>query len=245
MDHIEITWQRRVAGALVHLLTASTAVIGFYTLIAIYRHQYVLALWLMGAAVVIDAVDGTLARLVRVKMVLPQIDGAMLDNIMDYLNYVITPAFFLFIHPDFLNGIWRDVVIMAIVLSSAYQFTQTNAKTDDNFFLGFPSYWNLAVLYLFLFQTPAAFNAVLLIVLAILVFVPIKYVYPSRMEHLFKRTCTRRLMLLATVVYGIVSFLLLWIHPKLNVILVAYTVAYVILYFALSLYRTIQPKLSR
>lgn len=77
----------------VHAFTASAACFGLLTLAKIYQHDYVQALWFMAVTVVIDAVDGTLARLVRVKTVLPNIDGALLDNIVDYLNYVITPCF--------------------------------------------------------------------------------------------------------------------------------------------------------
>lgn len=82
-----------VAAWSVHLFTASAACIGVFSLVKIYQHEYIFALWLMFITVVIDAVDGSLARLVNIKKILPKIDGALLDNIVDYLNYVITPCF--------------------------------------------------------------------------------------------------------------------------------------------------------
>ena len=96
--------------------------------------------FLMGIAVVLDATDGTLARLARVKEVLPRFDGTLLDEIVDYFNYVIVPCFFLFranlLPPA--DALWLAILPL---LASAYGFCEMNAKTADNFFLGFPSYW--------------------------------------------------------------------------------------------------------
>lgn len=84
---------QHVAAWSVHVFTASAACIGVFSLVKMYEQQYIFALWLMLITVVIDAVDGSLARLFNIKEILPQIDGALLDNIVDYLNYVITPVF--------------------------------------------------------------------------------------------------------------------------------------------------------
>ena len=82
---------------IVHIFTGSGAFIGLWSLFKIHEHEYVFALWLMANTVVIDAIDGTFARLVHVKSVLPKIDGTLLDNIVDFLNYVIAPCFFLLV----------------------------------------------------------------------------------------------------------------------------------------------------
>src|SRR3990167_11047335 len=121
----------------VHVFTASAAFVGLLTLTKIYQHEYKQALGLMGIAIVIDGVDGTLARLAGVKSVLPKMDGALLDNIVDYLNYVITPVFFLYVKPNMLPS-YGLLIIMAVIITSAYQFCQTHAKTPDHFFKGFP-----------------------------------------------------------------------------------------------------------
>ena len=135
----------------VHAFTASATYVGVLTLFKIYKHQYLHALWLMGITVFIDAVDGSFARLVSVKKVLPKIDGALLDNIVDYLNYVITPCFFLLVKPDMLPTTYAIAIVIAITITSSYQFCQSDAKTPDHFFKGFPCYWNFTVFYMFIF----------------------------------------------------------------------------------------------
>lgn len=235
---------RYLAAWSVHVLTASTAVVGVLTLFAISRQQYIEALWWMGAAIVIDAIDGSFARLVDVKRVLPNIDGALLDNIVDYLNYVITPCFLLVMHPNMLPDNWQWFVVSCIALSSAYQFTQADAKTPDHFFKGFPSYWNIIVFYLFIFHTGPMSNGIILIFLSIMVFIPIKYVYPSRLDYLTELPWLKVTMLMATILYGINSALLLWDYPNKHSVFVTYSLAYVIFYLGFSLFRTYVPLLK-
>jgi len=139
---------KRSAGWSIHAFTASGACVGLLALLAIYHNNLLLALWLMGAAIFIDAIDGMFARRVNIKEVVPQIDGALLDNIVDFFNYTLVPCFFLLVTP-LLPDYWRVFCVMMITFSSAYQFTQVDAKTSDHFFKGFPSYWNIAVFYLF------------------------------------------------------------------------------------------------
>src|SRR5690606_24748807 len=102
----------------------------------------------------------------------------------------------------------------------AYQFTQHQAKTYDHFFRGFPSYWNIVVFYLFFWQTSAGFNLVVILTLAFLTFIPIKYVYPSRLDYLTPVRWQRRVMLLATILWGVVTVVLLWMYPDRNPLLV-------------------------
>ena len=103
----------------------------------------------MGAAVFVDSFDGIIARRAHVKEVLPDFDGELLDNILDFLNYAFVPAFFLS-QADLLPGNIGLVGAVLILLSSAYQFCQNDAKTDDHYFKGFPSYWNIMVFYMFI-----------------------------------------------------------------------------------------------
>ena len=112
---------------------------------------------------------------------LPGYDGARLDDIVDYLTYVFVPVL-LVMRAGLLPSGSGLAVGALVLLASAYGFGQVDAKvaTSDYFFTGFPSYWNIVALYLYVWRLPAAANAVLLIVLAVLVFVPIRYVYPSR-----------------------------------------------------------------
>jgi len=164
---------------LVHLYTAFGVVIGFLTILAIDHAAFRDALFLMALAVVIDATDGTLARAAHVKEIIPWFDGEMLDAIVDYFNYAVVPCFFM-LRANLLPG--QDALWLAALplLASAYGFCQRDAKTADNFFLGFPSYWNIVAFYLYVLKSPAWLNAFALIALSILIFVPIKYIYPSR-----------------------------------------------------------------
>lgn len=164
---------------LVHFYTALGAVVGLFTILAVEAANFRLAFFLMAVAVVIDASDGALARAARVKEVLPWFDGALLDNIVDYLNYVIAPCLLL-LRADLLPA--QDALWLAAlpVLSSAYGFCQRDAKTADHFFLGFPSYWNIVFFYLYTLQTALWLNGFIVIALSILVFVPLRFIYPSR-----------------------------------------------------------------
>ena len=169
----------------VHAFTASGGVVGVAALLAAGAGDLRAAALLMLVALVIDSVDGTLARAARVTEVLPGIDGRRLDDIVDYLNYVVVPAVFLVSAGSLLH--WGFAA--APVLASAFGFAQTDAKTDDHFFLGWPSYWNVVALYLWGLDVPPALGTVVVLAFAAAVFVPLKYVYPSRM-HALRRTTT-------------------------------------------------------
>lgn len=230
----------RIIAWSIHFFTASAAVLGLYTLFAIHLGNYQLAFWLMAITIVIDSVDGTLARRFKVKHWVPQIDGALLDNMVDYLNYVITPAFFLTVS-DLLPTGWKLLVAGVVVLTSAYQFTQSDAKTSDHFFKGFPSYWNLAVFYLFLAHLKPWLNAGILLFLAIMIFVPIKYLYLSRLENITRNMSLLRGLKIAISIYALATFGLLIIYPKTNLFLITISWLFAILYIYLSFYRTLKP----
>ena len=164
---------------LVHLYTALGAVVAFVTIVLIEQLKFQEAFWLMALAVAIDSTDGTLARAARVKELIPQFDGDRLEDIVDYANYVIVPSWFL-LHANLLpaeDALW---LVCLPLIASAYGFCQKEAKTSDNFFLGFPSYWNIIAFYLYVLRSPPWINAFAILLLSVLVFVPIKYIYPSR-----------------------------------------------------------------
>ncbi len=168
----------------VHGLTALGAVAGLGALLALGRGALHEAALLMLVALAIDCVDGSLARAARVQEYTPSFDGRRLDDIIDFLNYVVVAAVFLAV-----SGALVHPALAAVpVLASCYGFCQADAKTDDDFFLGFPSYWNVVALYLWLFDTPAVAGSLLVVTLAVLVFVPLKYLYPSRMKVFYWTT---------------------------------------------------------
>jgi phosphatidylcholine synthase len=167
----------------VHAFTASGAVVGAIALLAVVAGNLPQAAILMLVALAIDSVDGTLARAVRVGEVLPGIDGRRLDDIVDFLNYVIVPVVFL-VAAGYLGPWWAAFPILA----SAYGFSRQNAKTDDDFFLGFPSYWNVVALYAWLLDASQITTTAIVVGFSIAVFVPLKYVYPSKMPVLRRTT---------------------------------------------------------
>ena len=164
---------------LVHAYTASGAPLAFLAAQAAvagnFRHAF---LWLL-VAVVVDSTDGLAARWARVHDRLPHFSGARLDDIVDYLTYVFVPAVIVW-QAGLVTGAWTMVVVASMLLSSLYGFVSEDAKTDDHFFTGFPSYWNIVALYLVIFRLPPALNTAILLFLSAMVFVRIGYVYPTR-----------------------------------------------------------------
>ena len=142
---------------LVHLYTALGAVVAVFTLAMVAEGRYREALALMGLALLLDATDGTFARAARVKEIIPGVDGARLDDIVDYLNYVLVPCFLL-LWADLLPAGHAWWLVCLPLIASAYGFSQANAKTPDHYFLGFPSYWNVVAFYCFVLGSGPWFN---------------------------------------------------------------------------------------
>ena len=185
----------RILATLVHILTASGAGLALLALLAAAHADWQsMFLWL-GIALIVDAMDGPLARRVKVVTVLPRWSGERLDLIVDYLTYVAVPAFAL-CQSDLLPEAARLPAAIAIMLSSLVPFADCQAKTAEGYFSGFPAVWNLVCLYLFaIAPSPIAALAVVLI-LVVLTFVPILWVHPFRVERL------RPLTVLVTAVWG-------------------------------------------
>ena len=131
----------RAAAWLVHVYTASGVVLALLMVHWSYQGRVEAVLWLFLVAMVIDATDGFLARHFRVKEVTPNFDGALLDNIVDYITYAFAPMVLLWTNGYLPSGTAGGVVAAVPLLASCYQFCRIDAKTDDHFFLGFPSYW--------------------------------------------------------------------------------------------------------
>jgi phosphatidylcholine synthase len=217
------------AGYLVHAYTATGVVWGFLSLRATLEGDYRAALLWLLLATLVDATDGALARLVDVARTAALIDGARLDDIVDYVTYVLVPALIVW-RAALLPDAWAVIVISTVLLSSACGFARRDAKTTDHFFTGFPSYWNIVVVYLLALQASPALNAVLLVSLAVLVFVPIRYVYPSRTRTLMKTTVT------FCAVWGVQMLAMIWRLPDPPRPLVLSAFAFPIYYVALSFY---------
>ena len=201
---------RRTLAWMVHFYTATglLAAAGIAVLLsgaAPEPSQYRWAFILMFVATIIDATDGTLARWVNVKHVVPGFDGRRLDDLIDFQTYTCLPLFL----------IWRaelvpanlSACLLVPLMASAYGFCQVSIKTADGFFLGFPSYWNLVAFYLYLLCWPPWINLSLILFLAVMTFVPTKYMYP---------TFPGRLNRVALQLGIIWSIALVWILVKLS-----------------------------
>ena len=213
----------------VHLYSALGAVVALIAILAIENGNFAQAFWLMALAVVIDATDGTLARLARVKELITWFDGDRLEDIIDYLNYVLVPCLLL-LRAGLLpsqDALW---VASLPLVASAYGFCQKEAKTADHYFLGFPSYWNIIVFYLYVLKTPPWVNAFVIIFLSIMVFVPVRYIYPSRSPHF--RVPTNILGSL----WGVALFVMIYRLPDPPRALVFASLAFPAYYTCLSLW---------
>jgi phosphatidylcholine synthase len=134
---------------------------------------------LMLVATLIDATDGTFARAVRIKETIPEFDGRRLDDIIDFLTYTFMPLFLIWRLRDELLPPGTGPWLLFPLAASIYGFCQTQAKTDDGYFLGFPSYWNLLAFYYYVLPFPRELALGLLILFAVLTFVPARYLYPT------------------------------------------------------------------
>ena len=165
----------------VHVFTLLGLPLAFVAAVALDQGDARLFFAAMWITAVIDSVDGTMARKARVKEVVPQFDGALLDNIIDFLTFVFLPVLALpalGLLPD--QWMWWALLPL---MASGYQFCQSASKTEESF-IGFPSYWNIVVIYLYILDSPPWISAVVLVVLSALIFVPMHYLYPSRTRWL-------------------------------------------------------------
>ncbi|AXX98508.1 CDP-alcohol phosphatidyltransferase family protein [Profundibacter amoris] len=172
----------RLSAIFVHMFTATGAVLAMLAMLAAVDQKWdLMFLWLV-VAFFVDGIDGPLARKFDVKTNAPEIDGVLLDLIIDYLTYVFIPAFALFksgLLPNWTG--WTIIII--ITFASALYFADTRMKTKDNSFSGFPGCWNMVVLVLFALQPNYWLMLALVVGLSITMFIPLKFVHPVRTER--------------------------------------------------------------
>lgn len=224
---------------LVHLYTASGLVAAAGMAFFIVRgdaegFRWVIAL--MIAATFIDATDGTLARRWRVREILPGFDGRRLDDIVDFQTYTSLPLLFIW-RTGVLPENWSWFLLLPL-LASAYGFSQSEAKTEDHYFLGFPSYWNVVAIYLYWLQLPSWISLVVIGVLAVLTFVPSLYLYTSYKGE-FSRL-TNWLLILWTILLVLIVARV-FDDPKL---MIWVSLAFPLYYFGLSWWITLRRWLA-
>tara|TARA_R110001592_G_scaffold63471_2_gene194318 strand:- start:479 stop:1207 length:729 start_codon:yes stop_codon:yes gene_type:complete len=219
------SWRNKWLSWLVHAYTASGGLLGFLALIAIANGASHEALLLLMGAFFIDVTDGLLARWVEVREHLPGFSGAQVDDAMDVLTYIYAPLF-LIVHDGLLpHPLWA----IGPLLAGLYAYGQRDMKTEDHYFLGFPSYWNVVALYLFWLR-PGPTGAVLVVLVpTVLTFIPTRYLYPSCNAFLWKTNFA-----LGGVWLILVVALLLQADPPRSLVLLS--LVYPMLYLLLSFY---------
>jgi phosphatidylcholine synthase len=225
----------------VHAFTASGAVLGFLAVLATLEGDRLAAFLWLGVALLVDGIDGALARKARVREVTPQVDGATLDNVIDYFTYVFVPALMIHWFVMVPEGWWAVVAPAAIMGVSTYTFANTAMKSHDYYFVGFPAIWSLVVLYFHILQTGPWTNLAVIGLCCALTFVPWKYVHPLRVRD------WRRVTIPVTVLWAATSLRLVLVDPDGTKIREASPLVFWLwcgasLYFAaLSAWRSLRP----
>ena len=191
---------QRASAFAVHLLTASGAALALLALLAAAERRWTLMFTWLTLAIVIDAVDGALARWLRVKTVLPRWSGDVLDLVVDILTYVFIPAYALIAAGLFPEPVAVPLGLLVVVTGVLY-FADLKMKSFDNYFIGFPAIWNVVAFYLFLLRPAPWLAAALVAALAALTFVPFPFVHPLRVPH--RRTLNAALAIACVVLAGV------------------------------------------
>ncbi|MDA7554354.1 CDP-alcohol phosphatidyltransferase family protein [Gammaproteobacteria bacterium] len=187
----------------VHLFTVSGVFFSFLALNAAVNGNITFVFIFLALALFVDGIDGTLARWADVKLHTPIINGEVLDNIIDFLNYVFVPAFVLYTL-DFISDDFKLISIFIILSSSCYTFANNDLKTKDYYFSGFPALWNIVLFYFYLIQTSQTVNLVVIILLTIATFIPFKFTHPMRVVD------NRKLTIFFLLVWMITSSMMLY-----------------------------------
>ena len=199
----------KIAAWAVHGFTASGAVLGFLAIISILNNDLVGAFLWLGLALLIDGIDGSLARKIGVLDKTPNIDGSTLDNVIDYLNYVIIPALMIYWFQMVPNG-WEIILPAGMFAVSLYTFANLNMKTNDYYFSVFPAVWNIVVLYFYILNTHPIINVIIILLLFIFTFIPIKFVHPLRVKII------RNLTIYCTVLWSATTLKLVTTNSDIN-----------------------------
>nr|WP_257626677.1 CDP-alcohol phosphatidyltransferase family protein [Pseudomonas sp. Xaverov 83] len=192
-----------------HGFTATGVVLAFLATLALLDNQPKACLLWLGLALIVDGVDGSLARRVNVQTVLPSFDGSVLDLVIDYLTYVFIPALFIYRYialPDFTPLF----TVSVILVSSLFCFCNVNMKSKDNYFQGFPAAWNVVALCVYIIQPAAWITLLTVIVLALLTVTPMKFLHPFRVKRFMP------LNIAVTTIWLLCSLLLVIDFPYTN-----------------------------
>jgi phosphatidylcholine synthase len=224
------TLGRRAAAFSVHILTAAGTAIAFFALTAAIAGEFTVMFVLLGLAFVIDGIDGTLARRLKVAERLPRWSGEVLDLVVDYLTYAFVPTLAL-VTGAILAPPFAIPAAVAILISSAIYFADTRMKTADGYFRGFPALWNIVAFYLFVLHPDPNVALAVVALFVVLTFTPILFVHPLRA----KRWNSINLIVLAA--WGALCLATLWYHLSPPPLVILGLVAIAVYFFAVGFVR--------
>ena len=222
--------KEKIAAWAVHGFTGSGAIMGFLAIISIFNNDQAGSFLWLGLALFVDGIDGTLARKVDVIKQTPNIDGTIIDSVVDYLNYTIIPSLMIYWFQMVPNG-FELLVPAAIFIVSIYTFANVNMKTNDYYFQGFPAVWNIVVLYFFILGSHNYINLIVIVICLILTFVPIKFIHPLRVKEL------RNLTIFFTIIWSATTLKLVT-TPSSKLFMIDSTIIFILwvctsIYFAI------------
>jgi phosphatidylcholine synthase len=183
----------------IHVFTACGAALALLALILATGGHWAAMFFCLGAALVVDGADGPLAREFKVAEVLPRWSGETLDLIVDFVTYVFVPAYAI-AASGLLPEALAIVSGLVVVITGALYFADRKMKTDDNYFRGFPAVWNLAAFYLYLLEPAEWVAAAMIGILAVLTFMPVKFLHPLRVK------CLRWLNIALLAIWAVLAF---------------------------------------
>jgi phosphatidylcholine synthase len=233
---MKYTFTQKALAFSVHAFTSTGIVAGFMAILAIADHEFKMAMIWLFVTLIIDGVDGTFARLFKVKEVLPNFNGAMVDAVIDFATYAIIPAYFIYEAP-LLPENYKLLGAAIILIASAIYYGKEGMISNDYYFIGFPILWNMVAFYLFFvtdsFTTNSEWiNFVLVVIFAIMHFIPIKFLYPSRTKKF------RWLNLGVSGIFLVSNIWIITIYDDQDLILSCISVACVGFYAWMAIYHT-------
>ncbi len=190
----------QIAAFFVHLLTSLGAVLALVAVQAVMAASWEMVFLWLGVAMIVDGIDGPIARAVGVKVRLPRFSGERIDLVVDYLTYVFVPVLAL-LEAERLPAFAAMPLAAAILLSSLFHFADVASKSSDLSFVGFPALWNIVAFYIFALDVGPEAATVLIVLSVALTFVPLHWVHPVRV------TALRPVTLLLTAVWSVAAVL--------------------------------------
>ncbi|SDE14002.1 CDP-diacylglycerol-choline O-phosphatidyltransferase [Bradyrhizobium brasilense] len=173
----------RTAAFSVHIFTALGAGVALLAMLEAVREHWANMFAWLGVALIIDGIDGPLARRLDVVRLQPNWSGEVLDLVVDFVTYVFVPAYAI-TASGMLLPLAAPILGVGIVVSSALYFADRRMKADDNHFRGFPALWNAAAFYLFLLHLPPVLSTIVVALLIVLTFAPFHVLHPLRVVRL-------------------------------------------------------------